>query len=324
MAHLGRDRDRAPVRHRVPRVDDKVHEHLLELPLVGPHHPQVRVVRQREPDLLAHQPVQEVAQVRQRIAQIQKLGLERLLAREGEQLAHEARRTVGVLVDLFEVRVIGMPRIALQQQQIAVPADRGQQVVEVMRDPARKLPDRLHLLALHELRLERLELCRVMQHRHQRRALRVLHPPQRDLEMHLHRGPRGAHDLRPRRPAPRGGVRQPLRDRPPEARHEFREVRRRPALDLQQVPREPVRKQDLPGLRHAQQRHRQRVDQPPARRRARVLAGDEAQFAPRRAFAQFDQPRVHRPACRGDPMHVARGEAAGRSRSARSPSPARR
>jgi hypothetical protein len=156
MAHLRRDGDRAAVRHRVARVDDKVHQHLLELAFVSPHKPQVRIVREGERDLLPREPIEEMCEVRQRVAQVEELGLERLLAREGEELAHEARRAVGVLVDLLKVGIIRMARVALQQKQVAVPADGRQQVVEIVRDAARELADGLHLLALHELRLERL------------------------------------------------------------------------------------------------------------------------------------------------------------------------
>jgi hypothetical protein len=47
------------------------------------------------------------------------------------------------------------------QQKIAIADDRLEQIVEVVRDAARELADRLHLLRLRELRLERLLLGRV-------------------------------------------------------------------------------------------------------------------------------------------------------------------
>ena len=86
------------------------------------------------------------------------LRLQRLLAREGEQLAHQAggaHRVLPHLVDLGEGGIAG--RVA-HQQQIAIADDRLQQIVEVVRDAARELADRLHLLRLRELRLERLLL----------------------------------------------------------------------------------------------------------------------------------------------------------------------
>jgi hypothetical protein len=55
-----------------------------------------------------------------------------------------------------------------------------------------------------------------------------------------------------------------------------------------------------------QERHGQRVDQAPADRGDRVVSGDEAQLAPGRALAEYDQPGVDRPADRHDPVNVAR------------------
>ena len=46
-----------------------------------------------------------------------------------------------------------------------MPGNRSQKVVEVMRDAPGQLPDGLHFLALHELRLKRFEFGRVLQHR---------------------------------------------------------------------------------------------------------------------------------------------------------------
>ncbi len=59
---------------------------------------------------------------------------------------------------LNEVAIILIALIVPQQQQVAMAADGCQQVVEIMRDPARELADRLHLLALHELGFKGLQL----------------------------------------------------------------------------------------------------------------------------------------------------------------------
>jgi hypothetical protein len=104
------------VRHGVPRVDDEVHQHLFELALVRAHEPEVRIVGKRERDLLPDQPVQEMRQIGKRIPKVEELGLQSLLAREGQELAHEARRAIGVLVDLLEIGVIRMSGIALQKK----------------------------------------------------------------------------------------------------------------------------------------------------------------------------------------------------------------
>ena len=108
-----------------------------------------------ERDLFADQPAQQHGEIRQRLAEVEHLRAQRLAAREGEQLAHQARRPVGVLLDLHDVleRRIGRPmRI---EQEVGRHHDGGEHVVEIVRDPAGELAHRLHLLRLGELRLER-------------------------------------------------------------------------------------------------------------------------------------------------------------------------
>ena len=90
----------------------------------------------------------------QRLARVEHFGLQRLLAGESEQLAHQIRRAVGVLADLHDVGEGRVAGLMAQQQQIAKTDHRRQQVVEIVRHSARKLADRLHLLGLRELRLE--------------------------------------------------------------------------------------------------------------------------------------------------------------------------
>ena len=76
---------------------------------------------ERQRDFLADQPVQQVGQVRQDVAQVQDLGAQRLLARKGQQLAHQRGGAVGVLVDLDQVGIVLVALIVPQQQQVAMP-----------------------------------------------------------------------------------------------------------------------------------------------------------------------------------------------------------
>ena len=85
------------------------------------------------------------------------LRFQRLLAREGQQVADQIGRAVGILADLIEIGIVGVTLVVAQHQQVAMAADRGQQVVEIMRDTTGQLADGLHLLALHELRFQRLQ-----------------------------------------------------------------------------------------------------------------------------------------------------------------------
>ena len=151
----------AAVRHRVARVDDEIDHHLFELVEVGLDEPQVAAVAQVEFDLLADEAAHQHLEVRQHVADLQDLRTQRLAAREGEQLADEARRAVGVLLDLHDVLEGRIGRPVIGEQQVRIADDRGQHVVEVMRDAAGELADRLHLLRLREILLQRALLGRV-------------------------------------------------------------------------------------------------------------------------------------------------------------------
>lgn len=77
-----------------------------------------------------------------------------LLARESQQLPHKVRRAVGVLLDLHDIGKGWIACLMTQKKKIAEPDNGGEQIVEVVRDAARELSHRLHLLRLHELRLQ--------------------------------------------------------------------------------------------------------------------------------------------------------------------------
>ena len=119
---------------------------------------QVAAVGHLELDVLADQAAQQMRQLGQDVGQVEHLGLQGLLAREGQQLAHQVGRAVGVLLDLHDVGEGLIARPVAQQQQIGKSDHRRQQVVEIVRDAAGQLADRLHLLRLDELQLEALLL----------------------------------------------------------------------------------------------------------------------------------------------------------------------
>ena len=91
---------------------------------------------------LAEEALQQQRQVRQRLAELHDLGPQRLAAREGEQLAHEARGPVRVLLDLHEVLEGRIGRPVAREQQVRIADDRLQDVVEIVRDAAGELADR--------------------------------------------------------------------------------------------------------------------------------------------------------------------------------------
>ncbi len=147
--------DPAALRHGVAGVDHEVDDDLLQLVEVGLDQPQVAAVAHVDLDLLADQATHHVLQFGEHVGELQHLGPQRLAAREGEQLPHQAGGPVGVLLDLHDVleRRIGRP--VVREQQVGIAEDGGQHVVEVVRDAARELADGLHLLRLGEALLQR-------------------------------------------------------------------------------------------------------------------------------------------------------------------------
>jgi hypothetical protein len=65
--------DLAAIGHRVARIDHEVHHHLVELPPVDADRQKPGIMVERQLDLLAHQPVQQVHQVRHGVAQVHDL-----------------------------------------------------------------------------------------------------------------------------------------------------------------------------------------------------------------------------------------------------------
>ncbi len=181
----GGDADLAAPRHGVAGVDDEVHDHLLELALVDADRGEVGTLLDLQRHLVGQQPVQQVRELGERVLEVDDRGPQRLLAREGEELADEGGGAVGVLADLHQVAVLLVGDVVAHQQQVAVAVDRGQEVVEVVGDAAGELADRLHLLALDELGLEGLELGGVGEDREQRRGAVEHGAGEGDLQEHL-------------------------------------------------------------------------------------------------------------------------------------------
>jgi hypothetical protein len=162
LGHVLRaDRHGSAVRHGVPGIHGEVDDHLFELVHVGLDEPEVASLAHLELDALSEEALQEERQVGERLAELHGLRAERLAAREGEQLAHQARRPVRVLLDLHQVLERRVRRPVAREQQVRVADDGLEDVVEVVRDAAGELADRLHLLRLDELLLEEPLLGRV-------------------------------------------------------------------------------------------------------------------------------------------------------------------
>ena len=121
-------------------------------------------------DGLAEQALQQVRHLRHDIRKLKHLRPQRLLAREGEQLASQAGGAVRVRLDLLDVVIIDVARRVPHQHQVAMADHRGQDVVEIVRDSAGKLADDLHLRRLRDLPLELRFLAIVLEEQQHRRV----------------------------------------------------------------------------------------------------------------------------------------------------------
>ena len=151
----GVDDEMAALGHGVARVDRQVQQGVLDLTRIGHHHRDARSQPRLDADLLAQAAAQQVDHAVDQGVQVDRLGVQGLPPPEGEQaageLGAERRRLLGLLQNLA---VVGVGHTPLQQFQIA--GDHRQQVVEVVRDAAGQLADRLHLLGLAQLLLHAL------------------------------------------------------------------------------------------------------------------------------------------------------------------------
>ena len=159
----GLDRERAAVGHRVAGVDREVDHHLLELRAVGEHGREAVGGEHRDLDVAADQPAEHRHERARDLVEVEQHRLQHLPACERQQLPGQRRGALGRALDLLEL-VRPRPRADPVAGDLRVAADDRQQVVEVVRDPARELADRLHLLRLAELVLEHPPLGDVAQH----------------------------------------------------------------------------------------------------------------------------------------------------------------
>ena len=113
-------------------------------------------------DVLADQPPEEVVDRGHGLVEPEHLRLEHLAAAEGEKLRSEFRGPVGRAPDLLGGVMVALLGPVALEDQLAVARDRGQEVVEVVRDAAGQPADRLQLLRLAEILLEAVALGHVL------------------------------------------------------------------------------------------------------------------------------------------------------------------
>ena len=108
--HLaGFDHELAPLRHGVPRVNRKVHQHLAELSGIDLDSADVLIEGDGQCDILAYHPAQQCLGFLDDFIDIQHFGQEDALPAEGQQLAGQCRGSFAGPVNRFEafgVRIV--------------------------------------------------------------------------------------------------------------------------------------------------------------------------------------------------------------------------
>jgi hypothetical protein len=143
---LGLDRELPALGHGVPSVHDEIEEDLLHLRRVGLDAAQAAGRRRDEVDVLADEASEHGLDLADDGVQIQDLRSEHLLPAEGEELAREVGRVLGGLLDEADPPVQGIARREPTVEEVGMAPDHGEEIVEVVRQPAGQASDALHLL----------------------------------------------------------------------------------------------------------------------------------------------------------------------------------
>src|SRR4029077_16907591 len=109
------------------------------------------VQRSTQIDVLANHPAEHLFHVLDRSIKVDDSRLENLLTAKSQELARQGRCPFPGLLDLFSFLQQGTVRRQLILQELAVADDHTEQIIEVMRNPAGKLPDGFHSLRLTKL-----------------------------------------------------------------------------------------------------------------------------------------------------------------------------
>src|ERR1700756_845201 len=168
----------AALRHGVGRVRREVHEHLLELHGIDSHGAQVLAGSKTEVDVLSDQPRKRFGNRADYRIQFHHAQLLRLFPAKGEQLTGQFSGAPCRLQDLLNLAfqwTIMRNRI---ESEFRVARDNGQQIVEVVSNPAGQAADGVHFLRLQQLRFEPESLRQIAAVRYEVRDLPV-HVPYR-------------------------------------------------------------------------------------------------------------------------------------------------
>jgi hypothetical protein len=153
----GRATDAEPpgrVRHGRGRIRGEVHDDLVDLRRIRENRGQIRVDLRVDLDRGGNRGAQQPERILDRRLQRHRRARVLLTPAERENLRDQVLGPGARFRDLHETLLDARLACELRAQQLRVSEDRGQDVVEVVRNAARQRADRLHLLRLPQLLLQ--------------------------------------------------------------------------------------------------------------------------------------------------------------------------
>ena len=157
----GLDDHTAAERHGVACIQRQIQNDLIQLPGIHLHVPRLFGLPGYDLDVGRNQPSQHLDQIGHGGIYVQHFGLQHLLAAEGQHLPCEHGGARARFTDILNVPAPAVSRIEVGDRQVAVAQDDGEQIIEIVRHPARQAPYRLQLLRLAEIGFQALALGHV-------------------------------------------------------------------------------------------------------------------------------------------------------------------
>ncbi len=184
-----RQRQAPTLRHGIAGVDREIDQHLIELRGIDPHMPPRLLEFEGEDDVPPEQAHEHRRDAAHRLVHRDDFGLQRLLAGESEQLPHQRRAARDRALDLHDRRTARR----FLRGRLRRAADRGQEIVEIMRDAAGEQADRLEFADMRDLLLQAMDRRQVEQREGQpaHRAIRLAQRGAADLDAARRRAEQG-------------------------------------------------------------------------------------------------------------------------------------
>ena len=144
----------SPFRHSIAGIRCQIHQHLFDLPSIGPYTCEF-ISRQECPlNVFPHQPLQHLARLLDDLIDIKHLQGLRVLSAEGQKLAGQVRSPLRGGHYLFQIRARAAVAGQLIQREFCVGADHHQEIIEIMSNATSKTSDGVRLLRLLQLLFE--------------------------------------------------------------------------------------------------------------------------------------------------------------------------